>query len=181
MKIDLRKMMLLLFYPVEFLLIDKIMIPRIEFFIGTFKVCVKNIAANFNFEFFKTRLSYCDFSLRYKIVFLTVKKVETFFTVKKQGTIIIFVLSMVLFVRHSFKRIVIKRLFIYIMSIGLISFLSTFIFANHRISIAQQLLWLKNIYTYAFVFIFVVCSLVVNLPAYGILIILDKYTIKAKE
>lgn len=130
MKIDLKKMMLLLFYPVEFLLIGKIIIPRIEFFIGT---------------------------------------------------IIIFVLSMVLFVRHSFKRIVIKRLFIYIMSIGLISFLSTFIFANHRISIVQQLLWLKNIYTYAFVFIFVVCSLVVNLPAYGILIILDKYTIKAKE
>lgn len=123
MKNNFIKMILLLFYPVEFFLIEKIVIPRIEFLIGT---------------------------------------------------IIIFVLSMAFFILYSLKKIMTKRLFMYIMSIGLISFLSTFIFANHRIPILQQLLWLKNIYTYVFVFIFVVCSFVINLPVYGIFIIWDK-------
>lgn len=117
------KMILLLFYPVEFFLIEKIVIPRIEFLIGT---------------------------------------------------IIIFVLSMILFILYSLKKIMMKRLFMYIMSIGLISFLSTFIFVNHGIPLVHQLLWLKNIYTYVFVFIFVACSFVINLPVYGIFIIWDK-------
>ena len=123
MKTDLKKLTLLLFYPAEFLLINKMIIPRREFFIGT---------------------------------------------------IIIFVLSTVLFVLHSFKKIMTKRLFVYILSIGLISFLSTFIFANHGLPIVQQLRWLKSIYTYVFAFIYAVCSLVINLPVYSIFIIWDK-------
>lgn len=121
------KMILLLFYPLEFFLIEKIVIPRIEFLIGT---------------------------------------------------IIIFVLSMILFILYSLKKIMTKRLFMYIMSIGLISFLSNFIFVNHRLPIVHQLLWLKNIYTYVFIFIFVACSFVINLPVYGIFIIWDKIDAK---
>lgn len=123
MKNNFMKMILLLFYPVEFLLFNKMIIPRMEFLMGA---------------------------------------------------IIIFVLSMAFFILYSLKKIMMKRLLICIISIGLISFLSTFIFANHGIHILQQLLWLKNIYTYVFVFIFVVCSFVINLPVYGIFIIWDK-------
>lgn len=129
MKIDLKKMMLLLFYPVEFLLIEKIIIHRIEFLIGT---------------------------------------------------VILFVLSMILFVLYFLKKIMIRKLLISIMSIGLISFLSTFIFVNHGISIRQQLLWLKNIYTYIFIFIYVICGLIINLPVYGIFMIWNKYIAKRK-
>lgn len=130
MKIDLKKMMFLLFYPVEFLLIEKIIIHRIEFLIGT---------------------------------------------------VILFVLSIILFVLYSLKKIIIRRLSIYIMSIGLISFLSTFIFVNHGIPIRQQLLWLKNIYTYIFIFIYVICGLIINLPVYGIFMIWNKYIAKKRQ
>ena len=82
------------------------------------------------------------------------------------STIIIFSLSTILFVVSKFKKIRILKIFMLIDCIGILSFLITFIFVWHDTPLKQQLSWIKNFYTYIFILIYILFSLIINVPVY---------------